>query len=213
MKKNPILSACLQGWLLLYLGSFRTRAFSSVGTKQQRQQPVERRQQHFVSYSGRRSKLHASSEEKNDVTCYEDEETLLQVNLSVLPDHNKEEAVEKVQRYCQSFPFAAVLPVQPLTYLPTTDGGVEVKFLRKKTKEKGSMDGGVRFFVSENDREGIEVLVKRNSEGQTVPKMFSEKLVVQAFVKGIAGETPDKTSPAPVDVVVLESVFHKWLDV
>ena len=80
----------------------------------------------------------------------------------------------------------------------------------EKTKEKGSLDGGIRFFVSE-ERDGIDVVAKRNSKGQTIPKMFSEKLVVQAFVKGIGGETPDKTSPAPLDFVAMESVFHKWL--
>ena len=151
-----------------------------------------------------------SSPDEEDTTNFDDEETLLQIHLSVLPDVQVETAIERVSKYAQSFPFAAVLPVQPLHYLPTPDGGVEVRFLRKKTKEKGSLDGGMRFFVSEG-RGGIDVTVKRNSEGQTVSKMFSEKLVVQAFIKGIGGETPEKTSPAPTDVVSMESVFHKWL--
>ena len=66
-------------------------------------------------------------------------------------------------------------------------------------------------MVTQADQGGIDVVAKRNSQGQTISKMFSEKLVVQAFVKGISGQAPDKTSPAPIDVVALRSVFHKWL--
>ena len=87
---------------------------------------------------------------------------------------------------------------------------MDVRFLRKKTKEKGSLDGGIRFFVSE-DREGIDIVAKRNSRGQTVSKIFSEKLVVQSFMKRISGEEVDPTSPAPTDIVSIESVFHKWM--
>jgi hypothetical protein len=125
-----------------------------------------------------------------------------------------DEALSKVQAYTQSFPFAAVLPVQPMQYLPTHDGGVDVLFLRKKTKEKGSVDGGIRFFVSFHDGDdgGLEVLVKRNSQGQVVSKMFSEKLIVQNYVKGISGQDDEnRFGTAPTDAVTIESVFHKWL--
>lgn len=138
-----------------------------------------------------------------------DEETLLRLRLSLKPNISMDEALNKVQAYTQSFPFAAILPVQPLQYLPTHDGGVDVLFLRKKTAEKGSVDGGVRFFVSGND--GINVLVKRNSQGQVIPKTFSEKQIVQAYVKGISGEDKDRSGLAPTEVVNIESVFHKWL--
>ncbi len=57
----------------------------------------------------------------------ENEETLLRIHLSVQPDVEIDLALEKVQRFTQSFPFAAVLPVQPLQYLPTHDGGVDGK--------------------------------------------------------------------------------------
>jgi hypothetical protein len=149
----------------------------------------------------------SSSSSESD---YDLEETLLRVHLSVLPNVPMEQALDKVSRYTQGFPFAAVLPVQPLQYIPTPDGGVNVSFMRKKTPEKGSSDGGIRFFVRE-ERNGIEVVAKRNSEGQTVPKMFAEKLVIQAFVKGISGEESDKTNAPPVDAVAMESFFHKWI--
>jgi hypothetical protein len=141
---------------------------------------------------------------------YELEETLLRVHLSVRPSSTIDEALERVSKYTCAFPFAAVLPVQPLTYLPTTDGGVEVTFLRKKTQEKGSIDGGIRFFIGK-ERDGIEIVAKRNSDGQTVSKMFSEKQVVQAYVKGISGEEVEKTGEPPIDVISLDSVFHKWM--
>lgn len=148
------------------------------------------------------------------------EETLLRIHLSVKSSDDGvattvEKALERVQDYTQSFPFAAVLPVQPLQYLPTIDGGVDLLFLRKKTKEKGSVDGGLRFFVrameGNGNGSGIDVLVKRNSKGQSISKSFTEKLVVQAYVQGISGESDGKTGKAPTDLVSVESVFHKWL--
>lgn len=151
----------------------------------------------------------------------QDEETLLRIRLKVKPGVSADDALTKVQRYTQSFPFAAVLPVQPLQYLPTHDGGVDVLFLRKKTQEKGSIDGGIRFFVrgdsrDENSQEeesvtGIDILAKRNSQGQSIPKTFSEKLVVQTFVKGLSGEET-VGQVAPTEAVSVESIFHPWLE-
>jgi hypothetical protein len=155
----------------------------------------------------------SSDEEIN----YDQEETLMQLHLSVLPDVSVDDAYAKVSKYTQSFPFAVVLPVQPLQYLPAMeDGGVKLLFLRKKTTEKSGIDGGMRFFLTRgdngNNNDDIYIVCKRNSKGQTVPKMFSEKLVVQTFVKWIAGESPGKTTiPAPMDVVAIESVFHQWM--
>lgn len=110
----------------------------------------------------------------------------------------------------QAFPFSAVLPVQPLQYLPTHDG-VDVLFLRKKTAEKGSEDGGMRFYASSSPEGGVDLEIKRNSKGQTVSKMFSEKLVVKAFCDGIAGKQDAKTGDAPVDFVSISSMFHQWM--
>ncbi|CAB9521153.1 expressed unknown protein [Seminavis robusta] len=157
------------------------------------------------------------------------EETLLQIHCSATSTSSKEEfestVLPKVQKFVQSFPFSAVLPVQPLQYLPTADGGVEVLFMRKKTKEKGSIDGGLCFFViptgsgNNNESNELEIVVKRNSEGQTCGKMFSEKLVVQAFVSSFTGKdveegrAPLTSQEAPGnELVKVESVFHKWMD-
>lgn len=150
------------------------------------------------------------------------EETLLQIHCRPTAGLDmKKDVLPKVEKYVRSFPFAAVLPVQPLKYLPTDDG-VAVTFLRKKTKEKGSMDGGLRFFVLPNtsDKNGddLEIVVKRNSEGQTVGKIFSEKLVVLAFVKSFTGKDEEgkeltANDPPTKELVKVESVFHKWMDV
>mmetsp|Transcript_5473 Transcript_5473/g.9017 ORF Transcript_5473/g.9017 Transcript_5473/m.9017 type:complete len:224 (-) Transcript_5473:46-717(-) len=156
-----------------------------------------------------------------------EEETLLKINLALVvgpsndDDDNDddtvaalgEQALAKVQQYTQAFPFAAVLPVQPLQYLPTQEGGVDVLFMRKKTAEKGSIDGGMRFFVSRNGNGGggVEVEVKRNSKGQTISKAFTERLVVQAYCEGIAGKDDERTGKAPLEFVSVSSIFHKWL--
>lgn len=54
----------------------------------------------------------------------------------------------------QSTPFSALLPVQPLTYSPTSDG-VSLSFLRKKTEEKSSREGGIIFQVKDSESEDI----------------------------------------------------------
>ena len=152
-------------------------------------------------------RLKSSSDDEETPVDYDQEETLMQIHL--LSDDTKEIAIQEISKYTQQFPFSAILPVQPLQYLPSPDGGVEVTFLRKKTKEKGSMDGGIRFFITE-ERNGYDVIAKRNSKGQTISKAFSEKLIIQAFVKGISGEEIEKTGLPPTNVSV-ESVFHMWL--
>lgn len=132
------------------------------------------------------------------------------MNIHVAPtDGQNESDMAQISKYTQSFPFAVVLPVQPLQYLPKSDGGVEITFLRKKTEEKSSYDGGMRFFIKE-ERNGYDIVCKRNSKGQTISKMFSEKQVVLAFLKGISGEETEKTGAPPPNISV-ESVFHKWL--
>ena len=149
---------------------------------------------------------------ESSVDNAETEETLLDIKLSIVQGVDSADALKAVQQYTQAFPFSVVLPVQPLQYLPTSDGGVDVLFLRKKTEEKGSVDGGMRFFANlADDDDAVEVVVKRNSDGQTVSKIFSEKLIVQAFYDGIRGKQDDKTGVAPTDKVQVQSVFHRWL--
>ena len=137
----------------------------------------------------------------SDQPDYENEETLLRVSLAL----QDEQAAEKLSKYCQSFPFAVVLPVQPLMYLPTDDGGVEIRFLRKKTAEKSSIDGGIRFFIT-----GDELYAKRNSVGQSVPKMFAERLVITSFVSALTNQ--DDRFPGPPEGNSVQSVFHPWMD-
>lgn len=142
---------------------------------------------------------------------YETEETLLKIHLGVQAGVPLDAAKKVVSKYSQSFPFAAVLPVQPLQYLPTDDDGVEVRFLRKKTDMKSGVDGGIRFFVQDDGDDGIDVTAKRNSVGQTIQKMMAEKLVVTAFVSGITGEEKSKYGKAPLEYVQVTSLYHKWM--
>jgi len=104
-----------------------------------------------------------------------------------------------------NYPYASLLPVQPLQYFPSDDG-VNITFLRKKTKEKGSVDGGIRIHVY-LDKENVGYLyieAVRNAEGQTVQKIFSEKIVVQELMKGLDRLQLDLGYQ-------VESVFHKWM--
>ena len=116
------------------------------------------------------------------------EEVLMKVTLfpNDPTQYSERETLGKVLHYVASFPFSAVLPVQPLTYTPRDDGrGVDVTFLRKKTQEKGSVDGGMTFLLSSNGEGGIDILARRNSEGQVISKVFSEGMVIKAFVSGL----------------------------
>ena len=162
------------------------------------------------------------------------------MDLVVQPGVAPNQAMAKVSQFCQSFPFAAILPVQPLQYLPVyEDGGVEVKFLRKKTDIKSGIDGGVRFFIEnppENDDDDddndddekenavttcptsstlIEVTAKRNSKGQTIAKLMAEKLIVTNFVAAITGEPEARqrlgSNIAIEDFVQVRSIYHKWM--
>jgi hypothetical protein len=141
------------------------------------------------------------------------EETLLRLRLLVQDGVDVDQALAAVQSYTQSFPFAIILPVQPMQYLPTLQGGVDVLFLRKKTPEKGSVDGGLRIEIFSNDRDEIEISVTRNAQGQVVSKVFSEKLIVQALVKAFSNDFDERIpAAAPTNLVTVKSVFHKWLD-
>lgn len=169
------------------------------------------------------TRLYSSQDENDDSETnpsqqqddQDKEETLLRLNLSVLDSSNDEEALFAVQNFLQSFPFAVVLPVQPMNYFPTLEGGVDLLFMRKKTQEKGSIDGGVKIYITPTlDGTTIEVVMKRNSNGQTVSKQFSEKLIVQALVKAFGGgeDADDRIPPAPLHLVTVDSVFYPWLD-
>ena len=151
----------------------------------------------------------------------ETDETLLRINFSFEHASEEKNALDAVRQYTKSFPFAAVLPVQPLTYLPVQmpDGemALKVTFLRKKTEEKDSKDGGMLFqcriasndITNEDDELKINLVAKRVSKGQTVSKIFSEKQIILAFVEGLHEER-GKTILDNANVQV-GSVFHQWL--
>ncbi|KAL3943697.1 MAG: hypothetical protein SGBAC_002242 [Bacillariaceae sp.] len=156
---------------------------------------------------GRGRLLFSSPEDDVGPQSLDNEETLMNVHVTIT-DGETESATTALKRYLQSFPFAVVLPVQPLQYLPTEDG-VEIKFMRKKTTEKGSLDGGMVFMIK-TDRGGYDIVCKRNSEGQTVSKMFSEKMVIMSLMKHITEEDITLAGALPANMAV-ESIFHKWL--
>mmetsp|Transcript_15912 Transcript_15912/g.28854 ORF Transcript_15912/g.28854 Transcript_15912/m.28854 type:complete len:108 (+) Transcript_15912:239-562(+) len=100
---------------------------------------------------------------------------------------------------------------------------LKVTFLRKKTEEKGSMDGGMLFsscLVSEEDcdedgaldnyRKIIQLTAWRITKGQTVSKIFSEKQIILAFVKGLS-EGRGKDILIEGGNVEVDSVFHLWM--
>eukprot|EP00984_Skeletonema_dohrnii_P023568 scaffold12655_cov157-Skeletonema_dohrnii-CCMP3373.AAC.7 len=182
---------------------------------------------HALHQPTRTTKLFSAEESVDSL-----DETLLRINFSVVQgagifESYANKALESVRSYTKSFPFAAVLPVQPLTYLPIKmpDGSpaLKVTFLRKKTAEKGSQDGGIVFtsrLVSEEDCDPdglenyvlrIELQAKRIKEGQTIPKVFSEKQICLAFIKGLS-ETKGQELLAEGGGVVVDSVFHIWME-
>ena len=189
------------------------------------------RHAHFLTHQTRRSPKQQhlfSSSSAHD----EFDETLLRINFSVVQgagifESYANKALESVRSYTKSFPFAAVLPVQPLTYLPIelSDGSpaLKVTFLRKKTAEKGTEDGGIVFtsrLVSEEDCDPdglenyslrIELEAKRIKEGQSISKVFSEKQICLAFIKGLSEEKGQEVL-AEGGGVVVDSVFHIWMD-
>ena len=106
--------------------------------------------------------------------------------------------------------------------MPDGNPAVKVTFLRKKTAEKGSMDGGILFascLVSEEDYEdgaldnykkNIQLTAWRITEGQTISKVFSEKQIILAFVKGLAEGRGEELLKNEGNAEV-DSVFHLWM--
>jgi len=149
-------------------------------------------------------------------------EVLMKISFSLKEGHDdKTKAIDILRSYVASFPFSAVLPVQPLTYLPREDGkGVDVSFLRKKTQEKGSIDGGIEFLISSgqavngNDTlETIDLVAIRNDEGQSISKVFSEGLIVKSLTSGLYGEGGyvGKGKDELFAILTMDKVVHKWM--
>ena len=86
--------------------------------------------------------------------------------------------------------WAAVLPVQPMLVLPldTSNGGppgISLTFRRKPTGEKPSTEGGLRFVVGAGESGEPVLMVTRQSEGQSVAKIFSERKLVRALCQDL----------------------------
>lgn len=123
----------------------------------------------------------------DDTHNYGQEETLLCIHFT--------DATTNLTSYIRSFPFATVLPVQPLMYMPSSNGMI-LKFLRKPTATKPMMDGGIRIFLTDNI-----LTIKRNSYGQAIPKLLSERTIVLQLLKDLQDQK-----------VNIKSVYHKWMD-
>ena len=168
-----------------------------------------------------------SSEGAEKILQEPEDEIIFRILLSLRTDDSKHstlETVQIVQSFIESFPFPSVLPVQPMTYIPNAEGyGVRVKFLRKKTGEKGSVDGGIDFSVcakgledgtsgpSKSKPEMVEIVAKRNSNGQTFPKTFSEMQITKAFVSSITDVDDKRGNMTLNEMIIVEEVETKWI--
>ena len=150
------------------------------------------------------------------------EEILMKVSFSLQENVTPEKAIPIIHKYISSFPFSAVLPVQPLTYTPTEDDlGVKVAFLRKKTDEKSGKDGGIDFRISTVDDENdesirVNIVARRDSNGQFISKVFSEGAIIKSFVSGlnhgvIEGGRVGIGREDLMKACSLQSVYHKWM--
>ena len=174
-----------------------------------------------ISYRyGLKPHLH-SINDGNTLEQSMEEEILMKISLSLNDSFTTEHAIPIIQKYLASFPFSAVLPVQPLTYTPAEDAlGVKVSFLRKKTEEKSSFDGGIEFKINivEEDEDSVRVniVARRDSEGQFISKVFSEGAIVKSFVSGLnLGENDGGRVGIGHDdlmkVCRIQSIYHKWM--
>eukprot|EP00966_Prymnesium_polylepis_P098522 2281443-Prymnesium_polylepis.1 len=97
-----------------------------------------------------------------------------------------------MQDWLMHRPFASALPIQPMLVQPLSPqppAGIKVTFRRKPTSENGGTDGGLRCTLSIADEDaaaGGVLLVTRISEGQTISKIFSEKMIVKRIVTDLA---------------------------
>ncbi len=161
----------------------------------------------------------SSANYDNDTVSNNSDDLLMRISFVSKGGTNEAEAIELIQAYIVSFPFSVVLPVQPLTYKPRKGGdGVDLSFLRKKTQEKGAIDGGMKFILSSdcgNDEEFTVVLKAfRDSNGQTVSKIFSEGLIIKSFVAGLLDEEGGKVGLGKdklLSKIAIKEFVHKWM--
>ena len=131
----------------------------------------------FLSISGQAIALSLGRPASLDVLC--------QVRLAAVNCAN-------VETWLRSRPFAATLPMQPILVVPLErpQYGISLTFRRKPTSEKGGQDGGLRFAVAADEPEATvsdgTLLVTRNSEGQYMPKIFSERALCKQLISDLS---------------------------
>lgn len=153
---------------------------------------------------------------KDTITERNDGELLMKMTFSLKHNFTAHDCHKELNQYIASFPFSAILPVQPLTYRPRENGdGLDLHFLRKKTQDKGSIDGGMLFLTTISEDECTLILTcTRDAEGQTVSKVFTEGLVIKSFVNGILGEEDGRQGLGRdqlLEKLSVESYNHKWI--
>lgn len=163
----------------------------------------------------RETLIHSGSKTDDKITSNSKEELLMKISFEVQSGFSDSDAIELIQSYVLTFPFSVVLPVQPLTYSKREEGdGVNLTFLRKKTKEKSAVDGGVQFSVSSSNQL-MHLVAVRNSDGQTINKVFSEGLIVKSFVNGLLGEeggTEGILKEKLLSKMKVKRATHKWMN-
>jgi hypothetical protein len=151
--------------------------------------------------------------DEHNLAYYDTQETLLRIRFTSTQD----DALERLQAFMRSFPFALALPVQPLLHLPTKDGGVEIRFLCHRAGQASGVDGGIRFFMIQQQRPGGKIVLtaKRDNCGQTTSHhAYEEKLVVTKLLAGLVGQAADiglDADQSPLRVVEVRSIYHKWM--
>ena len=117
----------------------------------------------------------------------EEEETLLSAVL--LTNRNTAPAKASLVSWLSGFPYAACLPVQPLSCAYCPDG-VDIVFRRKKTEDKSGKDGGIQIRVREDAANGRLLLTaRRDSEGQFLRTQIAENKLLQDLREALAHES------------------------
>jgi hypothetical protein len=161
-----------------------------------------------------------SSDSASDVSYFDTQETLLRIHLSSRQDA----AFEKLQHFIRSCPFALMIPTQPMAQVPTSDGGLAIRFFRHyndgSSSNGGSWsssirpDGGVRIFLTQEVPNRIIMTAKRDDREQHESKLLEEKQLVVKLLAALTGSdsaVQGLQTATPMDTVHIDSIYHKWM--
>ncbi|GKY97892.1 hypothetical protein MPSEU_000747200 [Mayamaea pseudoterrestris] len=163
----------------------------------------------YVTRASSRRQWLSPLSDSSDSTSHETHDTLLRIHLAAQTD----DAFDHVQRYVRTFPFSIILPKQPLMSLPTSDGGVELLFLKSNAQAcTPSINGGMRLFLrqDDDDDERIVLTMKRNGRDQVCDKFEQEKVVVTQLVSGLTGHDVGLQQGLTKAAQIL-SIYHMWM--